>query len=235
MSKKEDTLKRIIELPDTFLIRGGDPFVIDVDNLLVQINQNRIKDQKRSLNMESAALNSVSKIIKEQQDWVIDALRGLKLDPELLRQKLASMDVKKIAQIMANHAYPSLGIHRLSRDRIRVALEYFGLVEPWGRKEGMGLVQRAAEQVSEFFPLEKELESEAMMFYEELSSNLKNKKEILYEEVIGRDEMRLRRAFYIAYLSSTGKISVRRNSITGETLIGMPLDGDFESLAIPLG
>ncbi len=234
MSKKEDTLKRIIELPDTLLIRGGDPFIIDINGLLSQINQNRLKDQKRSLNMESAAINSVSKVIKEQQDWVIDALRGLKLDPELLRQKLSSMDIKKIAYIMSNHSYPSVGIHRLSRHRIRVALEYFGLVEPWGRKEGLGLVQRSAQQVSEFFPMEKELESEALAFYDELIVRLKNET-IPYEEVIGKDNMKLRKAFYVAYLSSTGRISIRRNPISGETLIGMPVDGDFESLAIPLG
>jgi hypothetical protein len=234
VSKKEDTLKRIIELPDTFLIRGGDPFVIDVNGLLLQINQNRLKDHKQSLNMESAAINSVSKVIKEQQDWVIDALRGLKLDPELLRQKLASMDLKKIAQIMSNHAYPSVGVHRLSRYRIRVALEYFGLVEPWGRREGLGPVQRSAEQVSEFFPREKELESEAMAFYEELSSRLKNGT-VPYDEVIGSDSARLRKAFYVAYLSSTGRLSIRRNPISGETLIGMAVEGEFESLAIPLG
>ncbi len=234
MSKKEDTLKRIIELPDTFLLRGGDPFVIDISDLLSQINQNRLKDQKRSLNMESAAINSVSKVIKEQQDWVIDALRGLKLDPELLRQKLSSMDIRKIAQIASNHAYPSVGIHRLSRYRIRVALEYFGLVEPWGRREGLGPVQRSAGQVSEFFPLEKELESEAMAFYGELSERLKSGT-IPYAEVIGNDSTRLRKAFYVAYLSSTGRISVRRNPITGETLIGTAVEGDFESLAIPLG
>ncbi|MEM3811214.1 MAG: hypothetical protein QXV38_02815, partial [Conexivisphaerales archaeon] len=120
MSKKENALRRIIELPDTFLARGGDPFVIDINGLLTQINENKLKDQKKSLNMESAAINSVSKVVKEQQDWVIDALRGLKLDPELLRQKLSAMDIKKIAQITSNHTYPSIGIHRLSRYRIRV-------------------------------------------------------------------------------------------------------------------
>jgi len=233
VSKREDVIRRIIELPDTLLRRGGDPFVIDVGDLLNQINQNRLRDQKRSLNMESAAINSVSKVIQQQQDWVIDALRGLKLDPELLRQKISSMDIKKIALIMSKYSYPAVGIHRLSRIRIRVALEYFGLVEPWGKREGLGSVKRTDQQVSDFLPLEKELESEALEFYEELKKRL-TEGSIPYEQVIGNDEMRLRRAFYVAYLSSTGKISIIRNPITGETLIAMPANGEFESLAISL-
>ncbi|MEM3811130.1 MAG: hypothetical protein QXV38_02385, partial [Conexivisphaerales archaeon] len=118
--------------------------------------------------------------------------------------------------------------------RIRVALEYFGLVEPWGRREGLGPVQRPEGQTSEFFPMEKEIESEAMEFYDELSKRLKGGT-IPYEEVIGKDIMRLRKAFYVAYLSSNGMISIRRNPISGETIIDMPVEGEFESLAIPLG
>lgn len=232
MSKKEKELRRIIELPDSLMKHGGDPFAIDVKDALLRINENRLSDMIRSLKLESEALNSVSKVVEAQQGWVVDALKGLRLDPELVRERIRGMRQSELFRALSRHAYPALGIQRISRERIRAAMEYFGLVDPWGKKSSLGSVSREQQEEVVELPREKELEQEAMDFFNSTLKPMVEKGPVPYRDVVGGGEAGLRRAFYIAYLSGMGMISVKREPLSGETFIVRPGGGEYESVAI---
>lgn len=234
MSKKEKELRRIIEIPESLLKRGGDPFAIDVKEALLKINQNRLSDMVRSLKLEAEALNSISKVVEAQQGWVVEALKGLRLDPELIRERIRGMRASELFKVISRHAYPAVGIQRISRERIRAALEYFGLVDPWGRRPSLGPVSRPQEEAQVELQLERELEREAMEFYNSELKGMLERGPVQYRDVVGKGEQGLRRAFYIAYLSGMGLVSVRRDPLSGETLIVKPGGGDYESVAIGL-
>jgi len=232
--KKEEELRKIIELPEALKRVGGDPFAVDVEDLLRKINENRLKDRVRSLKYESEALNAVSLVIEKQEQWVLDALKGLKIDPELIREKMREMPLRDLAMLLARHVTPVLGIRRLSAERLRMAMEYLSLTEPWGRKPKLGMVNKAQEEYVQSITFDKKFEEEAMEFYENsLRKELESAGRIPYREFINRFSERLKVAFYIAYLATIGMISVVRNPLTGETLISRPLGGEFESVAIP--
>jgi len=233
---KEEELKKIIELPEVLKKVGGDPFAINVEELLKKINENKLKDRVISLKYESQALNSVSIVIEKQEEWVLDALKGLKIDPQLIKEKVKQMPFKDLGLILAKHTTPALGIKRISRERIKMAVEYLGLIEPWGRKPSLGSVSRHESEYTQSIVFDKKFEEEAMEFYEKsLKQELEKFKTVPYKEFIERFNEKLKIAFYIAYLSNIGVISVLRNPLTGETLISNPLGGEFESVAIPFG
>ncbi len=236
MSSKEEELKKIIELPEVLKKVGGDPFAINVEELLKKINENKLKDKVTSLKYESQALNSVSIVVEKQEEWVLDALKGLKIDPQLIKEKIRLMPFKELGFILAKHTTPALGIKRISRERIKMAVEYLGLTEPWGRKPSLGSISRHEGEYTQSIVFDKKFEEEAMEFYEkDLKQELEKSKTVPYKAFIDRFSEKLKVAFYIAYLSNIGVISVLRNPLTGETLISSPLGGEFESVAIPFG
>ena len=236
MSQKEEELKKIIELPEALKRHGGDPFAVSVEELLKKINESRLSDRVKSLKYESQALNSVSIIVEKQEEWILEALKGLKIDPQMVREKVKAMPFKELGLILAKHTTPVLGIKRLSASRLKMALEYISLTEPWGRKPGLGRVSRAEEGETASITFDKKFEEEAMEFFEKhLKPEIASFKKIPYREFINRFSEKLKVAFYLSYLSTIGLISVVKNPITGETFISEPLGGEFESVAISFG
>ncbi|MGC8600271.1 MAG: hypothetical protein ACP5LX_04345 [Nitrososphaeria archaeon] len=236
MNNKEEEFKKIIELPEALKKLGGDPFAVNVEELLQKINANKLKDRVKSLKYESQALNSVSIVVEKQEEWVLDALKGLKIDPQLIKEKVKQMPFKDLGLILAKHTTPTLGIKRISRERIKMAVEYLGLVEPWGKKASLGSVTRHENEYTQNIVFDKRFEEEAMEFYEKsLKEELQKSKTVPYKGFIDKFDEKLKVAFYIAYLSTVGLLSVIRNPLTGETLITSPRGGEFESVAIPFG
>lgn len=233
MKERNEDVKRIIDLPDTLARRGGDPFAIDVSQLLEEIRGTR-GDRTNRLLLEAEALNSVSKVVKDQEDWVIEALRGMKLDPQLIREKLDKMQVKDIAGLLAMDIYPCMGIRRISGARIRDALDYFSLTEPWGRAGRMGSVVFRNRENTGMKIDEMDLEREAEELYNKIRGELENGP-IDYNALVGASDSPLLTAYCIAQLSSTGRIAVRKDPLANDVhIIKAPAGGSLVSVAIRL-
>jgi hypothetical protein len=233
LKERNEDVRRIIDLPDTLARRGGDPFAIDVSQLLGELRGTKGNKTTRLI-LEAQALNSVSKVVKYQEEWVIEALRGIKIDPQLIREKLDKMQVKDIARLLARDIYPCMGIRRISGSRIRDALDYFSLTEPWGRAQRMGSVVFRNRENTGINIEEIDLERESEELYGKIREKLEDGP-MDYSALIGASDNPLLTAYCIAQLSSAGRIAIRKDPLANDISIIKALEGgSLVSVAIRL-
>jgi hypothetical protein len=226
--------ERIIDLPRQLERSGSDPFLVDVKGLLKRLKE----DRKRSvelLKLDSAAINAVSKVIRMQEQWVVDALRGLRVDPQLVRDKLKDMELKEIMGLLASNFYPILGLRRMSGGRLKDGLSYWGIVQPWG---SVAMVPPVSYREVSFEPVELSMESmkvKAASLLRRLERELERGPIDYYAFLSGfKGRERLETAFLLGHLAMTGKIALKQEPLTRRVFIMKPRDGEPVSLALPL-
>lgn len=235
MSKRLEKLtkERIIELPEQLERSGADPFLVEVKQLLNVIRGR--SGSVKALAMDSKALNSISKVVQMQERWVVDALRGLKADPEMVRERISKLGLRDLAMALAQNFYPALGLRRMSRGRLEEGLTYWGAVKPWGYVEKPPRVDYKEISLE---PLDLPLESvkekaEALM--RELEKELASGP-IDYHSYLSkfRGKERLEKAFLIAHLATVGRVALKQEPLSKKVLILQPKGGEASSVAIPL-
>lgn len=226
--------ERIIDLPRQLERSGSDPFLVDVKGLLKRLKGDR-KRGVELLKLDSAAINAVSKVIRMQEQWVVDALKGLRVDPQLVRDKLKDMELKEMMNLLASNFYPILALRRMSKGRLRDGLSYWGMVQPWG---SMAKVPPVSYKEVSFEPVELSMESmkiKAASLLKGLEKELE-KGPIDYYAFLSRfkGKGRLETAFLLGHLAMTGKIALKQEPLTRRVFIMRPRDGEPISLALPL-
>lgn len=225
--------ERIIELPEQLERSGADPFLVDVKGLLNQIRGR--SGGVKALALDSKALNSLSKVVEMQERWVIDALKGLRVDPEMVREKVSKLGLRDLAVALAENFYPALGLRRMSEGRLKDGLTYWGFVKPWGSIEKPPPVDYRELSVEPLGLTFKSVKEKAEAFMKELEKELA-KGPIDYHSYLSKFEGkdRLEKAFLIAHLAMVGRIALKQEPLTRRVLILLPKRGEASSIAIPL-
>lgn len=232
--KREKLIReRIIELPKQLERSGADPFLVDVKGLLNQIRGR--SGSVKALAMDSKALNSLSKVVEMQERWVVDALRGLRVDPGMIRERISKLGLRDLAVALAENFYPALGLRRMSEGRLKDGLTYWGVVRPWGSMEKPPPVDYREFSVEPIDLSFESLKEKAEAFMRTLEKELA-KGPIDYHSYLSKFEGkgRLEKAFLIAHLTMTGRIALKQEPLTRRVLILLPKGGEASSIAIPL-
>ncbi len=225
--------ERIIELPKQLERSGADPFLVDVKGLLKQIRGR--SGSIEALALDSKALNSLSKVVEMQERWVVDALRGLRVDPEMVRERLSKLGLRDLAVALAENFYPALGLRRMSEGRLKDALTYWGVVRPWGSIEKPPPVDYRELSVEPLGLTFESVKEKAEAFMKELEKELA-KGPVDYHSYLSKfgGKERLEKAFLIAHLAMIGRIALKQEPLTKRVLILLPEEGEASSIAIPL-
>ncbi len=223
--------ERIIDLPRELERSGADPFLVDVKDLLEKLKRRR-RDVEL-LKLDSKALNSVSKIVEMQEKWVVDALKGLRVDPDLVREKIKKLSLKEISSVLSKNFYPIIGLKRISIERLRDGLVYWEIVRPWGSYEEPAPIAYKDLATEPLSLTPESVKEKANKLYVELTPLLE-KGPIDYRSYLSRfpEKERLEKAFLLGYLATIGKIALKKEPLTKTILILKPGKGEPFSIAI---
>ena len=98
MGKEE--LEKIIEFCKSVELKGLDPFLIEVDDLIAVIKEYfpRWTDPDE-LSLDAKALNQVASVIKLQSEWIKHRSSSLYRDPFLIEEKIRTFPIAQITEI----------------------------------------------------------------------------------------------------------------------------------------
>ncbi|MDQ1280283.1 MAG: hypothetical protein QG670_1546, partial [Thermoproteota archaeon] len=131
MAKREkdadqERLLRIISLCLSVENRGGNPFEVEVREILEAMRR-YLPNWKvfEDFNLDSEALNRISSIIRLQGNWIKHRSSSLYVDPLLIEMKIRMMTLERLYEVFSKTWRPIIGLERLSARRIKEAIDYW--------------------------------------------------------------------------------------------------------------
>ncbi|MEM0075368.1 MAG: hypothetical protein QXG05_05415 [Nitrososphaerota archaeon] len=169
--------------------------------------------------LDAAAVNAVSKIVSHQNDWLSYQFSRVQVDPYMLLDKIRSSDIESLSRAFMSSVHLPASVRQIDSRRLKRAADYWIELTAWGKKESLEAIPELQIGLEEFELLTDDIEKELQSFASWLKEKVSNGP-ILYEDVLGNDgKERVKRAFLVSYLCSSGVISIRYDPSTSKYVI----------------
>ncbi|MFQ5761873.1 MAG: hypothetical protein ACE5PO_02455 [Candidatus Bathyarchaeia archaeon] len=218
-----ETLLKIVSLCQLTEDRGVNPFEVEIREALEAIRPylSKYKSLEEFL-LDAQAVNSLSRVIKLQGDWVKYRSSDLYADPLLLELKLRTVPTEGLVSLFLKAWHPIVDLDLISPGRLKEAIVYWNTLQPFTQREAAYPSPDALESS----PLTREeLERLGLMTdesfrnalratWEELKLRTAEENRIDYWEFIQADTFKetVLRAYLTSYLITHGhaKLDVKR-------------------------
>ncbi|MBS7624972.1 MAG: hypothetical protein QXF59_05575 [Candidatus Bathyarchaeia archaeon] len=229
IKEAREELQRIIGLCRSVEIKGLDPYIVDVDDLVKVIRDYfpMWKDSE-DLCLDAEAVNSIASVVRMQGEWVKRRASALYRDPFLIEEKVRGLPVDKMAEIFLKVWRPIIELEQLTIKGFREALKYWSDLPPLNvRWQKIGYTKTETECVTrEEVIKEGVLSSEPFMaelekVWLELKSRVLRDGKIRYWDFIGSEtyEDTVRRAYLTSFLVTYGYANLQINFSEDEIFI----------------
>jgi septum formation topological specificity factor MinE len=245
-----EELQRIIELCRSVEVKGLDPYLVEVKDLIKVIKEYfPIWKDAEDLCLDAEALNSIASVVKMQGEWVKRRASALYRDPFLIEEKIRSLPVGSMAEIFLEVWHPIVEFEQLTIKEFREALKYWSnllpLDERWKR---VGYVKvetettTREEMIKEGLLLGEPFEAELEKMWVDLKERASGVGRVKYWDFIGSDsyEETVRRAYLASFLITYGYARLEIHYLKDEIFIlpnekPTPIDkGELISFPIPI-
>ncbi|MEM1515073.1 MAG: hypothetical protein QXH24_03380 [Candidatus Bathyarchaeia archaeon] len=124
-------LFQIIDICKSVELKGLDPYIIDVGDLIRVIKEYSFMWRDfEDLCLDAEALNQIASVVKMQSEWVKKRASKLYRDPFLIEEKVRSLSADKMAEIFIKVWRPIVDLEQLTIKCFREALDYWGDLRP---------------------------------------------------------------------------------------------------------
>jgi len=247
-----EELRRIIELCRSVEIKGLDPYLVDVEDLIKVVKEYfpMWKDTE-DLCLDAETLNSIASIVKMQGEWVKQRATALYRDPFLIEEKIRSLPIDSMAKIFLETWHPVVEFEQLTIKGFREALKYWSdllpLDERWKRIGYMKTETEKAtreEMIKEGLLLGESFSAELEEMWIDLKEKASREGRVKYWDFIGSDsyEETVRRAYLTSFLITYGYAKLEIHYLEDEIFISpnekpAPMNeesGELISFPIPI-
>ncbi|MCX8171566.1 MAG: hypothetical protein N3E47_06325 [Candidatus Bathyarchaeota archaeon] len=248
LKEAREDLRRIIDTCRSVEIKGLDPYLVDVDDLIKVIRDYfPLWNDAEDLCLDAEALNRIASVVKMQGEWVKRRATALYRDPFLIEEKTRSLPIDKMAEIFLKAWRPITELEQLTLKGFREALKYWSGLPPlnlrWQKvgytKTDMGFATRE-EMIKEGVLLGEPFMAELEKMWLELKDLASRNGRIKYWDFVGSDtyEETVRRAYLTSFLITYGYASLRVHFLENEIFIlpnEKPLNkGEVELISFPI-
>lgn len=210
----KENLQRIIDLCRSLEEQGLDPFLLDVDNVLMIIHEYLPEwENLHELNLDAEAINQIASAIRLQSEWIKHRSTSLYTDPFLIEEKLRKLSKENIGSIFLESWHPIVEFEQISPHSLAEAIKYWqGLVpldQRWLRSQVLQVDTGTAtrdELLQQNIIAEKDFSQVLESFWHELKKKAAGKDRIEYWDFIGAEayEETIRRAYLTSFLVTYG-------------------------------
>jgi len=209
-----EELKRIIDLCRSVDIKGLNPFLVDVEDLVTIIKE-YFPDWKETwdLCLDAEALNEIASVVNLQSEWVKHRATSLYMDPFLIEEKLHILKAENIAQIFLKIWHPLIEFEQISIHSIGEATKYWKSLLPLDERwQETSIVERELERatrkdlIEQKILAEESFSAELESLWEELKHKVGNYGKVRYWDFIGADTYQetVMRAYLTSFLITYG-------------------------------
>ncbi|MEM0050308.1 MAG: hypothetical protein QXW39_07255 [Candidatus Bathyarchaeia archaeon] len=227
-SAREDLL-RIIEVCRSIEIKGLDPYLVEVEDLIRVVKEYfPLWKEAEDLCLDAEAINHIASIVRMQGEWVKSRATKLYRDPFLIEEKIRSLPADKMAEILLKAWRPLIEFEQLTINSFYEALKYWGnlppLSERWKRTgyiktdlQRMGREKAIAEGVL----LEEPFAADLERLWLDLKDAFLKHGRVRYWDFIGSStyEETVRKAYLTSFLITYGYARIKVDPLEDEIFI----------------
>ncbi|MEM2169048.1 MAG: hypothetical protein QW186_04495 [Candidatus Bathyarchaeia archaeon] len=227
-SAREDLL-RIINLCRSVELKGLDPYLVDVDDLIKVIREHLpIWKDSEDLCLDAEALNQIASVVKMQSEWVKKRATRLYRDPFLIEEKIRSLPVDKMAEILLEVWRPIIELEQLTTKSFYGALKYWSILLPlnerWKRTDYIKAdlqMMRMEEAIREGVLSGESFTTDLGRMWIELRNLSSKCGRVRYWDFIGSDtyEETIKRAYLTSFLITYGYARLEIDFLEDEIFI----------------
>ncbi len=209
----KENLQSIIELCKTIEERELDPFIVDIDHILLTIHKYFPEwENAEELCLDAEALHQLASAIRFQSEWVKYRSTSLYTDPFLIDEKLRRLPKEEIATIFLKSWHPIVELEQLSSQSLAKAIMYWQDLVPldkrWQKDEHFEVRTGTTtqEELLKQRIIAEEFSGILESFWQELKQKAKGKEKIDYWDFIGSEtfDESLRRAYLTSFIVTYG-------------------------------
>ena len=222
-ANKEELIERIIDLAESVNNREADPFEVDINDFLERLNEIFSEvDDPNELLMDIEAMQGISDIISQQEDWIKHKSSLLHFDPMLVTWKVRELSKKQLAYVLINSWHPIVEMESMSVPGVKEAIEYWEDLEPLSeRGTELETEEKLPEQIdkedlSEFgFESKEDFDEKVEEKWRELKKTVGDDEEISYWEFVDDETFRqtIKNAWLTSFLVSYGYATLELNPL----------------------
>lgn len=224
-----EELLRIINLCKTVELKGLDPYLVDVEDL-IKIIKNYFPMWRASedLCLDAEALSQIASIVKLQSEWVKKRATKLYRDPLLIEERIRGLSIDKLAEIFLKVWRPVIEFEQLTARSFGVALKYWidllPLNERWKKTEYVKtetqMVSRE-EAIKEGAISDESFIATLEKMWLELKSAYSKSGKVRYWDFITADtyEETVKRAYLTSFLVTYGYAGLEINLLEDEIFV----------------
>ncbi len=211
--------ERIVKIVDEIEREGGDPFLVNVPHVLEDLAEDYDSSEPELLRSDSRAIESLSKLVKMQEEWV-DARLLATISPESLKRRVEDMDSRSLAAALMLAQKPAVSVSSTNARRILEGIKYWESLKP--RREE----RRTPPPIAHGTTVEPERFDEMLKGFEEEISREISTGWIELSRIAGRGkEEHVKRLYMLAHLATRGVVALRFDPGREEYLVGPAQDG----------
>lgn len=129
--KAREDLQRIIDLCRSIELKGLDPYLVEVDDLIKVIKDHFPAWRKpEDLCLDTEALNHIASVVRMQGEWVKRRATTLYRDPFMIEEKIRSLPIDRLVEIFLEAWRPIVELEQLTLKGFNEALKYWGDLPP---------------------------------------------------------------------------------------------------------
>lgn len=204
--EKRREITRVVEELEA---RGGDPFVIKVEEALRALSTSYDSSDRDLLDSDSEAIESLSRLVKLQELWIDSRLASV-VSPDTVRRVVKSLSAEELNTALVAALRPALTHSSVDTSLLVKAARYWVSLKPVSRPSARGYetVPRGKRQ--------QEIEEEGFM--RELEEFRKRVLSLVREGVLSIDELikptlskeeRVRSLYMLSYVVSEGLLGLK--------------------------
>ncbi len=224
-----EELRRIIDLCKSVEVKGLDPYVVDVEDL-IKIIREYFPDWKdiEDLCLDTEALSHIASVVKMQSDWVKHRATTLYRDPFLIEEKIRNLPIEEMAKVFLSSWHPIVEFEQLTIGSFKEALRYWSdllpLSERWRRtgyvKSELQMATKE-EMIKEGVLSGEAFTAELEKMWRELKEASSKSGKIKYWDFIGSDtyEETIKRAYLTSFLVTYGYARLEIHHLKDEIFI----------------
>lgn len=222
-----EDLLRVIDLCRVVGNKGSDPFQVDVESSL-KLLKHHLPDWNalNELLLDSDAINSISSIVRLQDEWLKHRASSLYVDPVLVELKIRLSDDSELARALAKSIHPIVHLSQIFPLGLKKAFDYWNNLTPFAERDlGLGAFEELPAQQLTFLDLVRMRVLSDEEFQKKLHTILgeaqrdSNEGRIDYFRFVQADSFdeSVLRAYIVSFLVSDGHLAVEVDSIEEKT------------------
>jgi len=245
--KKLEDLLRVIELCRAVETSSANPFDVDIKEKILLL-KSRLPEWRflDELLVDSEALLELAQIVKLQDEWLKHRASSLYIDPLLIQLKVKLLPKEALTEAFVKSWHPVAQVDQISPKGLERAFVYWRDLSPMAERfrdefSNYGVKPGAVDY--------QELISLGVFTQDQFENKLKDLHDALLEKSNGEwidymefiqsphYEIRVLRAYLLAFLVSEGRASLRIEPLTGRvwtTALSEKAKGPSKSVAISI-